>query len=369
MKRALLTLSLLISALASPILASAQDKKPVEKKDIILPDTTCVYAIKGTDTLRMDIYYPKREKILNICPMPGPISKAIQATPVSQPKEIVYRQTTGPLTHYNGKEKPTILYIFGGGFAVGEKDAILQLRWYKKYVENGFRIIAIDYRLGLKDINNEHINKLKIVKKLKGSLDMAVEDLYTATNFLIEHGKELGIDPNNLVISGASAGAMTSLQADYELCNRDKFNVPLPEGFRYKGVISFSGGVTSKEGKPDYRTGTPAPTLLFHGIDDRIVNYKQLRFFHLGFFGSDKLAKRLEKYQTNYRIYRYQDCGHEVAASFNPTVAEQFDFIYDNVMEGKKKVIDATLDDPGIDARFKVKKYKDIYQMTDNSNK
>ena len=312
--------------------ANAQNKgnqaKIPEKSEILVADTTVLYATKDTSKLLMDIYYP----------------------------------VEGSQTTYKGKEKPVILYIFGGGFAVGERDAVLQLRWYKKLIENGFRVVAIDYRLGLKDILKSKISKGKIMGKLKESLAMGIEDLYTATQYLIDNGEALGIDPDNLILSGSSAGAMMSLQADYELCNRDRFDVPLPEGFRYKGIMSFSGGIYSKEGKPDFKE-TPAPTLLLHGIDDRIVNYKKMQFFNVGFFGSSAVAKRFAKYKTNYSIYRYEDCGHEIAASFGQTLDEQLDFIYENVMEGKRKVVDAVMIDPNIDPRFKVKNFKDVYKQ------
>ena len=354
------------------------NKNLPKKWEILKPDTTCVYAIKGTDTLRLDVYKPLE----------------------------------GSETMYNGKVKPTILYVFGGAFVTGERDAILQLRWYKKLVEEGFPVVAIDYRLALKNFfmpnqatsgnqtgksgKKPKVKKMEMAKMLPVALQQSVEDLYTATAYLLEHGDEFGVDARNMVVTGSSAGAMAVLQADYQMCNHDYFTErwskevvktgknqkkmtkyiaaqaridalnQLPRDFRYSGVISFSGGVWSTESRPDYREATPVPTLLIHGVDDRIVTFKQIRFFNYGFFGSSKLVSRLDRYDCSWRFMRYTGCGHEIAGSMTPTFTEQLTFIYENVMDGKHKIVDATLQEPGIDSRFRMRTARDItsfYQL------
>lgn len=328
MKKILFTLFFIMSAVLNAGAQNAADTAKIpDKADILVADTTFVFAHRDTCDLLMDIYYPLE----------------------------------GSQTTIGGKEKPLVLYVFGGGFVSGERDAVLQLRYYKKLIAEGFRVAAIDYRLGLKSILKEKVSKTKIIKGLENALQITVEDLYAATQYLIDNGETLGIDPYNIVVAGSSAGAMAALQADYQMCNRERFKVPLPEGYRYKGIMSFSGGVFSREGKPKYND-TPAPTLLMHGTDDRIVNYKQIRFFNVGFFGSDRLVKILKKNDANYNIIRYEGNGHEVAASFSGTIQEQLGFIYNNVMEGKRKIVDAVLLEPAIDTRFVVKNYKDLYK-------
>ena len=325
-------LFLLIALFFAPVTKAQNEKNRSltenlpEKSEIIVPDTTINYATKDGQSLFMDIYHP---------------SDASQCM-------------------YHGKKKPAILYIFGGAFVTGERDAILQLRYYKRLTELGFSVIAIDYRLGMKDMLTQKVSMIKLAKGLQNSLQMAVEDLYSATSWLLDHGDEVGINADNMVISGSSAGAMTVLQADYQMCNRSKFDVALPQGFKYKGIISFSGGVFTHEGKPDYRERTPSPTLLLHGVEDRIVHYKKIQFFNIGFFGSSTLVKRLKKYGCNYNIFRYIDSGHEVAGSLSSTLTQQLNFIYENIMDEDSKLIDASLNDPNIDHRFIMRTYKDI---------
>lgn len=92
-----------------------------------------------------------------------------------------------------------------------------------------------------------------------------MEDLFSATDYLVKNGKSMGIDPDNLVVTGSSAGAITVQQAEWVLCNRAAAGRPgvagrpssdarfgglcdyghvadaLPEGFNYKGIMAFCG--------------------------------------------------------------------------------------------------------------------------------
>ena len=49
-------------------------------------------------------------------------------------------------------DRPTILFVFGGGFIMGQRDDPWVLPWFKLLNENGYRVVSVDYRLGLKGI-------------------------------------------------------------------------------------------------------------------------------------------------------------------------------------------------------------------------
>ena len=114
---------------------------------------------------------------------------------------------------------------------------------------------------------------------------------------------------------GSSAGAITSLQVDYALCNGFLNSNILPEDFRLAGVVSYAGAIYSHEGKVKYRNHAPAPTMMFHGTADRLVPYKQIKFFKIGFFGTDALVKRFEKFGYPYFARRFEGYGHSIAAA------------------------------------------------------
>ena len=269
----------------------------------------------------------------------------------------VYDPAKGNVTSINGVKKPTIIFMFGGGFIRGTRDDEGYNKWFKMMTDHGFKVISIDYRLGLKGSNKVGVAQVNVLDK---AIHMAVEDLYSATKFICENAEQLGVDPSNLVISGSSAGAISVMQAEYELCNQTKWTSGLPEGFRYAGVMSFSGAILSREGELDYAR-MPAPTLMLHGTADELVNYNQIKFFNLGFFGGGKLVKRFAKLGFNYNMYHFVGYGHEIAGSMETTFDLQMKFIETNVMQGKRRIIEAWIDDPDVYKGVGVQSRKDLY--------
>ena len=235
--------------------------------------------------------------------------------------------------------------MFGGGFIRGTRNDESYLPWFKAMTEDGYRIISIDYRLGLKGSDKVGVAQVGALDK---AIHMGVEDLYSATNFLNENAAELGINPSNIVIAGSSAGAIIAMQAEYEICNGTSWTSVLPEGFRYAGVMSFSGAILSREGKVDYRLHSPAPTLMMHGTSDELVPYDQIAILHLGFFGGGKLVERFQKFGYNYNMYHFIDYGHEIAESMSTTMDLQKRFLETNVMKGKKRIVEAWISDPDV---------------------
>ena len=247
----------------------------------------------------------------------------------------LYKPAKGSETTFNGKQKPTIIFMFGGGFTSGERDNPRYQVWFRKMNELGYGVISIDYRLGLKGTDKVGVAQVNVLDK---AIHIAVEDLFSATKFIIENAEQLGVDPANLVISGSSAGAISVMQAEYELANRTSWAEELPAYFKYAGVMSFAGAILSREGKVDYKR-EPAPTMMLHGTADKVVPYKQIKLFNLGFFGGAKLVRRFEKFGFNYNMYHYIDRGHIIADAMRMTVDLQEMFLKNNVMMGEKKVI------------------------------
>ncbi len=165
--------------------------------------------------------------------------------------------------------QPCLVFVFGGGFKEGTRDARHYQPYFHYFATKGYTVVSIDYRLGMK---GKEAPGILNHKPLQQAIEMAVADLYIATNYLLEHADDLNIDPSLIILSGSSAGAITVLQADYmERDNHPAASV-LPDDFRYAGVISFAGGIFSEEGLPSY-TQRPAPTLFFHGSADKLVPY------------------------------------------------------------------------------------------------
>ena len=201
--------------------------------------------------------------------------------------------------------------------------------------------------LGLKDVKKMGIAQRELLDK---AIHMAVEDLYSSVLFLRDNAEELGIDTDNIVLAGSSAGAITVLQADYEQANRTPCAQVLPEDFHFAGVMSFAGAIYSTQGPLKYSVSAPAPTLLLHGTADKLVNYDQIVFFNIGWFGSNRLAERFGKLGYPYTFLRFKDHGHEIAMSMPYTVEVQKEFILTCVLKKVARTLDVMIDDPRIEA-------------------
>ena len=206
--------------------------------------------------------------------------------------------------------KPLVIFIFGGGFAAGHRDAPFYNSYFRTLVQNGLKVASIDYRLGLRGIYDQV--GIFNTRPLKDAIDMAVEDLYQATAFLVSRAGELQIDPSKIIVSGSSAGAITSLHGDWYNQNRHELTRLLPEGFQYAGVVAFAGAIFSYEGKPRY-DHAPAPTLFFHGTEDKVVPYNKRRLLNKGFFGSNYLARQFSRNEYLFHYFRQMGAGHEMA--------------------------------------------------------
>ncbi len=269
----------------------------------------------------------------------------------------VYEPAEGSETSIDGIEKPTIIFMFGGGFIEGTRDDEGYHDWFRIMTNNGYRLISIDYRLGLKGSTSVGIAQVNILDK---AIHMAVEDLFSATNYIIENSDQLGVNPKNIVISGSSAGAITVMQAEYEISRKTSWASALPTGFNYAGVMSFAGAILSREGKIDF-INKPCPTLMLHGTADNLVPYKQIKVLWLGFFGGEKLVERYKKFGLNYNMYHFIGNGHEIANSMDKTTDLQFKFLENNVMQNKMRIIEAWIDEPAIEKGTGSQSRKELY--------
>jgi predicted esterase len=225
-----------------------------------------------------------------------------------------------------------VLFVFGGGFMTGSRDHAMYNHYFNTLVKNNYVVISISYRLGLKGVRN--LSKLNVTP-LKNAINMAVEDLFDATHWIITHAGEIGIDSSRIVLSGSSAGAITVLQGDFEKRNQTSLSKKLPEAFQYAGVVAFSGAILSYDGALRYKI-PPSPTMLFHGTEDRLVIYNKIRLFKKGLYGSSHVAKIFRKNNYPYYIWREEGMGHEVSVSpMNVNTSEILWFMQEYIQNKK----------------------------------
>lgn len=242
-----------------------------EKISPLIVKQSFIYAVKDTNKLGLDIYHLKDA-------------------------DSTYK-------------KPCVVFVFGGAFVGGRRDDSIYYKYFNSLVEHEYVVVAISYRLGLKGAKN--ISKFNI-NPLRNAINMAVQDVYDATNWIITNAAGFGIDTSKIILSGSSSGAITVLESDYKRRNNDSLSKKLPYLFEYAGVVAFSGAILSYNWGIKYKI-PPAPTLMFHGTADKIVPYNKIRFLNKGFFGSGWLAKKFSKNNYPYYLYSEQGMGHEIA--------------------------------------------------------
>lgn len=236
---------------------------------------TYTFAIKGKDTLRLDKYEQ-----------------------IGTPGDTAI--------------KPVILFAFGGGFKGGERDNESYIPYFRFLARNGYVVVSTDYRTGLKGIAPSGMTDPgQFASALQNAIGMAVTDFFDATRYILDNSEAWKINPRQIIASGSSAGAVTTLQAEYELCNRTPLTQKLPSTFQYAGVISFAGAICSA-GEPEWKEA-PCPLMLFHGDADPVVPFDKALLNDMGLWGSHFIAGQMQEKQYPYFLYVVENAGHEIA--------------------------------------------------------
>jgi len=212
------------------------------------------------------------------------------------------------------RDRPLLLYVHGGGFAGGRRDEGRYVQFFERMVERGYTVASITYRLTMQgqSFGCEQAAANKIL-----TFQRAVEDIRSATNFLLQRQKMLRIDSQQLVLIGSSAGAEAVLHAAYW---PDRELLPdspdLPPGFRYGGVVSLAGAMVDT----DLITAeTAIPTLLYHGTCDNLVPFDKAPHHYcseqdagyLMLYGANAIARRLDAIGGNYHLVAGCGGAHE----------------------------------------------------------
>lgn len=242
-------------------------------------------------------------------------------------------------------DRACVVALFGGGFFTGERDNEYQVQVAKMLTARGYTVVSPDYRLGMRDTAKmRQFKGLTGVQKLfQWVIDIATEDCAAALSYVVSHAGELNINPERIVLTGSSAGAITVLQLDYCRANALPEANALPQGWKPAAVVPYSGGIMSK-GKPHYIT-PPAPTMFMHGTKDKIVTYKKFpSVMNHALRGANSLFKSMTRQGFPTWIVRFEGIGHEVA-SFLPSSVDLFCGFVEQVFNGRRTTLDATMHD------------------------
>lgn len=175
-------------------------------------------------------------------------------------------------------KRSAFVYFFGGGWTKGTPmKSGSTAAWAARH---GMVGIAPDYR----------------TKNRFGTSPLAsVADSRAAFNWVVEHADKLGIDPNRIAVGGASAGGHVALWT--ALSTTPPGSDPVESPKVKPAAIYLSSAVTDTSPETGYtpsRFGNDAvalspvdhldakmpPVLMFHAVDDSLVNYSTAVALH-----------------------------------------------------------------------------------------
>jgi acetyl esterase/lipase len=182
----------------------------------------------------------------------------------------------------SGEPFPAVVYIHGGGWAVGDKVNNNVVVYGTDIVRNGFALVSLNYRLAP-----------------AYHFPVQNQDVTCALAYIQRHASDYGIDPNNIALWGDSAGGQLAAMAALDPQVKETHTVKAVVEFY--GTADIWGQITRKlngVSKPDKRAITyigsatnkaqadkaspvnanlrdAPPFLLFHGTNDQVVPYAQ----------------------------------------------------------------------------------------------
>ncbi|MBJ7881128.1 alpha/beta hydrolase [Gelidibacter salicanalis] len=264
--------------------------------------TKYTYAIKGLDTLKMDVYTPKNMK--------------------------------------KNDSLPVMLWMHGGGFSGGGRDYPSEVKFGELAAEKGYIGVLISYRLTRKGQPTGFGCDCPKADKL-ATFKSAAIDFLDAAKFIVENKGLLGADVNRIIAGGSSAGAEGMLNAVYM---REYFVDDLKKYDRVKfaGVLSLAGAMVNA----DYVTKENAlPSAFFHGTADTLVPFasaahhmcKPEKKGYIMLDGSATIVDRLLELQMPYYFYKVIGGKHELSSIPFDQLKDVFSFFDQTVL--KKEII------------------------------
>ncbi|WP_319482029.1 alpha/beta hydrolase [uncultured Draconibacterium sp.] len=223
------------------------------------------------------------------------------------------------------KERATIIYVHGGGFSGGQRDGENIKTFCTRLANYGYVVASISYRLTRKGKPEGFGCDCPATEKLN-TIYAANEDLLDAAYFLIENRHQYAINPQQIILSGSSAGAETVLYTAYQ----PPYCYGLDSGpVSFAGVIGMAGAIPDTTALYDE---SAIPSLLFHGTDDNLVPYGTAPHHYCdedkaGYWiihGSETIAEKLDQLEVPYWLHTSCGAAHEINIS---PVEDYFDVI------------------------------------------
>ncbi|MFP4090412.1 MAG: alpha/beta hydrolase [Cyclobacteriaceae bacterium] len=247
------------------------------------------------------------------------------------------------------KNRPLILYVHGGGFSGGSRQADNVVKFCRSMAARGYAAASMSYTLTMKGqsfgCDQPAPNKVETFRR-------AAQDANRAAAFFLQRADTFGIDPQQIVLAGSSAGAEAILHAAYweETRNEDEGTPIFPEDFQYAGLISMAGALLNLDW---VNISSAIPSQFFHGTCDNLVPYGTAPHHYcnpsdpgyMTLYGGKAIADKLAALGKGFYLYTACTGRHEWAGKpMTNNVDEITDFLYHDVLMGEKRQINLVVD-------------------------
>jgi len=244
----------------------------------------------------------------SIAPLPGEVTveRDVRYGPWPAQRLDVYRPAARP----PGRQ-PLVVWVHGGGFRVGTKDAPRTASMALALARRGYAVAAIDYRLlASATCAGPPLGS----PRCQAAARAAAADAQLALRFLRADAARWGIARHRVAIGGSSAGAIASLLVGTR---------PRP-GAEVQAIVSVAGALPEPQG---LTPGDP-PTLFFNGSADRMVP----------FAWSQRTAEVLDDCGVPVRRHVFAGAGHDLWAHRAAIAREASAFLAAHLAPGRRRV-------------------------------
>jgi acetyl esterase/lipase len=201
------------------------------------------------------------------------------------------------------KNRPTILWVHGGGFKNGTKTQSYIRKLAIAFAKKGYVSVSTDYRLR----NNPK-------EDITGTINDAIQDVMRALDWIRENSDEYGIDKDNIIIGGGSAGGKLSAF----LCYNDATDSTV---WNKNGIIAFINlwGSPDKDLMNKTVDINDPPTIFIHGTADSVVPYSNCQW----------LSGLVKNAGIKYEVFAIDGAGHTPVDHMQDIVDEITGFLYE----------------------------------------
>lgn len=271
---------------------------------------------------------------------------------------IIGKDTLKLDAYYNGSAsvkpegRPVLVHIHGGGFYTGSRVNAAQEVFCRYMAERGWLVINTDYRLAAIRVNEDKsIHNPYNLDGTVSAIRMACADVIDAINYSLQQ-ESWKADPNNVCLVGGSAGACTSLQIEYDLCNQEPYTKKLDSRVRIAGLISQSGCISLNVDTLTWKE-KPCPIMSFHGDQDTVIPESNSSTdwgpdFQVDctFFGPEYYLKQCSEMGVSY--WRWNERGADHVMAMKPLTTyleEQYRFLNDFCLGGLQSTVNTEVQD------------------------